>query len=81
MVSVYMSGNFVWNFCFDENTIQPCILLRIRKVLWIQCLLNVCLSLVFTFHFALFLTTNEKGSMDEWMLNGFGCLENYAPFD
>ena len=34
-----------------------------------------------SFHFALFLTTNEKGSMAKWMLNGFGCLENYAPFD
>ena len=21
------------------------------------------------------------GSMAKWMLNGFGCLENYAPFD
>ena len=31
-----------------------------RKVLWIQCLLNVWLSLVFTFHFALFLTTTWK---------------------
>ena len=22
-----------------------------------------------------------EGSMAKWMLNGFGCLENYAPFD